>query len=946
MKIPRTKPHGAHTKPADGLGVRFGGVPGWSRWLSCLGSGFVLVLLAGPAQGGGGAGEVPYIESQAEVASGRRLRPVLRRLESVDEDSFLAVAEELLLESTDLALDGLLLQAGRPLPPGLTSARLHQRRAVQAAAQALIAADLQGSSERGHRWRQRIELHLGTGAGASSADLRAAAMLVAARLELVYLAPRILGFASPEPRGIVQVSAQEALRLLYGRWLQGDQALRGLVPLTDPGQAEMRLAFQAVTDQNRELWLRLLESDPGVAAELFQGPDPGLRAQAARRLLSAIGKQELPRAEVADLLLARVQVEPEAGALHAALATLVEMAQAAGPEAGVTGALRGVLRERASTVSGYLAPVLLSGLERLPAVSDAGQSSEAEGDTKLACELLGNLLVRGAPVDGDNLLQAIDAWSLLVERAAGQCDAAQVIKTKALVGDRLSDSDESVAVRMAAAKGLGRLQPGEERLATALDLLERKNLPSTLRVMIYSLAEEALLTGEQAPGVPGQGAATARLVSCLTSDTGAADSEVRRRVIRLLGSPPVVQAAHAGRLDELSSSLLNALVTEPLADLQTAMLYRLHALSVGRPSTEQLDRLLSGGAGVELRRAEEARVRALSSLLIELAGQDAAQRMRAARWMAAMPLQQPERPGELLSNDRSVAESLRLESALRVIVGLEPGGARALDRGDHREVLVWASGLMEGLGRVQLASTSAWLAEPLLEEHFSSLPRKEWGPGGTLLEARLLASRASTPAEQSAALSAFSEAIEAEGLDPRTRILLHRDGLRFLQRLTPLNGEPEALGAGVGPFRDRCVEVLASALKKQDSGQSGGDSDVTMEKLHDAADKLLDLTDFSRLAALADDPRLWGLLVLRYEWRNLPGELRLNHLLARSESALVAADGGDWDPLEEVVRTLEAERTESQIPLLWEGFESQAEDLERLTEDASKVLARWKQAPG
>lgn len=943
MKIPRTKPHGAHTSTVDGLGVRFGLGGVWWRPLFCLGSAFGFLLGAAPVHGEGGFGEVPYIESPAEHESGQRLRPVLRRLESVDEEGFVAVAEELLAESPGLALDGLLLQAGRPLPPGLTSARLDQRRAVQAAAQALIAADLQASSERGNRWRQRIALHLGAGEAASSPDLRAAAILVAARLELDHLAPRILGFASPEPSGVVEVSAQEALRALYGRWIQGDQALRGLLPLTDPGQAESRRAFQKVTDENRALWLRLLESDPGVAAELFEGPDPGLRAQAARRLLSAIGKQELPREEVAELLLARIEVEPEAGALHAALATLVEMAQAAGPEAAVTGSLREVLQDRAKAVSGYLAPVLLSGLERLPSDSGVDPSTKTEGDAALACELLISLIGRGAPVDGDNLVHSIEAWSLLVERATGQGDGVKLQGTKAQVGGLLLDSDESVAVRMAAAKGLGRLQPGPERLTTALELLERENLPSALRVMIYSLAEEALLAGGQAPAQQGQ--ATVRLVTCLTGDTGATDSEVRRRVVRLLGSPPVVEAARAGGLDGLSSSLLTALLNEPLADLQTAMLQRLHALSVGRPSTQQLDRLLSGGGEVELRRAEEARARALSALLIELAGQDAAQRMRAARWMAAMPPLAPERAGELLSSDASLADSLRLESALRVIVGLGKAAAGALDRSDHREVLVWASGLMEGLGRVQLASTSAWLAEPLLSQHFSALPRKDWGVGGTLLEARLLAARASTFGEQKAALRAFSRAIEADELDPRTRILLHRDGLRFIQRLKATSSEPEKLEPGVGPFRERCVAVLTSALNKRGDRGSGGELDGVVDELHDAADKLLDLTDFSRLAALADDPRLWGLLVLRYEWRNLPGDLRMSHLLARSEAALSAADAGDWEPLEEVVRTLEVETAESGIPLLWEGFESQDENLERLREDGDRVMARWGQRP-
>ncbi|MGK0217076.1 MAG: hypothetical protein ACI9HE_000550 [Planctomycetota bacterium] len=848
---------------------------------------------------GGSYSDSLFPETQAEAAAGRRLRPVLRTLEALTAEELAEAAGVLLMAHPVLGRDALILQAGRPLPPGLTGARQQQREATRAAALQALRSDMALGSEQEQPWLRRLEWHLELGTGPelrpdTSQDLRAASMVVAAELDLVHLAPSLLPFLEHSPLGLVELSARASLRTFLGRWVLDGESAGPLPTEMGPEALAVRAAFVQASDTARELRLRLLEMDPKVAQELFDGPDPELRILAAQRLLRAIGAQEQGRDEVAASLLDRVAVEPEAKALHAVLSALIELAQAAGPEAPISASLRLALHKRLADATPYLAPVLIAALERLPA-AQAAQGAPSEvlvDDVQLASKVLVKLLSRGAPVDGDDLILAQNVWSRLAERAGARGEEDFLQGSASLVRDLLGEGEESDAVRFAVVAALGRLSPGPAELATCLDLLEAGALPSALRVAVYSLTEKALLAPGESVGAESRG----RLLTCLGTDLVAGDAELRRRSVRFLGTDPLLVEARSQRSTgnaQLVEALLTAAVGETLVDLQTAMIQLVERQLRGQPGADALDQFLQRAGVGDLRRAERERSVALGELVLTLSGSDGKQRMRAARWMAVLP-------GPLAegATEAPAALAMRLDSALHIVAGLEQAQVAGFDLEDHRQVLRWSAELLRGQSRLAFGETAGWLAAALLERHLPALTSETESAEWSLLEARLRVAREGAEQQRGVILAAFARALPGEGTTARLKVLVHRERLRFLQRLAagaPLAGEP-------GKLLDRDARVLARALMS-----------VEDEDLHRAADQLLDVTDLERLAQHVQQPLLWRRLLHHSAWRNLPQAARSEHLLAWSKSAQAATNQGRWAALEEVVKAFEGLPTEAQL---------------------------------
>ena len=935
MEIPRKRPNGPRTQAGSSRPVdRFqGGVRRWGgfclvAWLS-FGSSQTLhasEFEVAPT-------EVPYFESQAEAAAGRRLRPILRRLEELAPSSFEESAATLLLEAPALGRDAILLQAGRPMPPGLTAARQQKRRDVRDVALAFLRSELDPQGDQAGPWLRRIESHLVDqargGIVAGTRDLRAAAMVCAGELGLDQFIPRIAALASATPSGIVELAAQQALRSYYGRWITNPGVIDSLTPPGDPGSSLVRRAFERTSIDTRNLWLRLLALDPSTAEELFGNPDPSLRAEAARRLLSAIGKQELERDAVAATLLERVRVEAEAGALHAALAALVEIAQAAGPKAPITEQLRAALRTRATGASAYLVPVLLVGLERLPveAVADSGATAST-GDGRVASELLARLLVRGSPVDGDDMVSAIHAWSQLMERGGIQAREAGSHDCRRIVSELLLGADESVSVRMAAASALGRLQPGDVRLESAVGLLSGSSLPSGLRVAIYSFAEGALdsLHSEQAAVNEEAGG---RLLQCLMRDAASDESEVRRHVVRLLGSQRIFDLAQGGELPDFTRALLDAAVNEPSAELQTTILQRIESLVDGRSQPAALRVLLAKEGATRLWYPSQGRSRALSGMFRALAGADGPTRMGAARWLV-----QAARESKSIGDEESGLErvgTLGVEAALRIVADLDQDQAATLAAADHREVLAWAVSLLEGMSRVSMAGTLSWLGDSLLEHHLSALDVEGWQVEWHLLNARIHASRNNTSQNFDITMEAFARFLSLSESNPRQEIAAHRDRVRYLHRI----GAEHASPAVIERLKAEDSDALRIALV-----------DSTREVRHLAADELLDITDLELLATRFSHPGLWERLVHRNEWVSLPVDTRLAHLRGRSAAALAATEQRDWQPLQVVLRSYEGFDSQAEPGLraaestLWRGMGDDESVWKQLAEDVKAVRLR------
>lgn len=864
------------------------------------------------------------------------MRPVLRSLEALTADQLAETAGVLLAAHPVLGRDALILQVGRPLPPGLTAARLQQREASRAAAlQALVAHMALGPQE-AQPWLRRLEWHLEVGGDPdlrpdTSIDLRAASMLVAAELDLVGLAPLMVPYLAHSPQGLVELSARRSLRRFLGRWALAGESLGPWPQVIGPQELAVREAFVRSSATARELRLRLLELDPKVAAELFDGPDPELRILAAERLLRAIGAQEQSRDEVAASLLVRVALEPEAKALHAALSALIELSQAAGPDAPISADLWRALHKRLESATPYLAPVLIAGLERLPSAESAtGQPAPAlVHDVQVASKLLGKLLRRGAPVDGDDLILAQHVWSRLAERAGARGEEAFLEGSASLVRDLLGEGAESDAVRFAAVAALGRLSPGPAELATCLDLLEAGALPSALRVAVYSLTEKALLAPGESAGAESRG----RLLACLGSDLAAGDAELRRRSVRFLGTDPLLVEARSRRSAgdaHLVEALLTAVVGETLADLQTAMLQLVERQLRGQPGAQALDQFLVRPGVGELRRAERERSVALWQLLLSLSGSDGSQRMRAARWMAELPVS-----ADAVAAETPEALALRVDSALRIVAGLEAGQVKGFGLEDHRQVLRWSTELVREQARLALGETAGWLAVAVLERHLPAIAIEEHSAEWSLLEARLRVALEGAEQQREAILGAFARALRTEGGSARLRVLVHRDRLRFLQRLSA----GAALEGAAAQMLDRDARILAGAL-----------TGVEDEELQRAAARLLDMTDLERLAKHVQQPLLWRRLLQHEGWRNLPQAARSEHLLAWSQSARAAADQGSWEALEDVVRVFEGLPTAAQLEsgealapvegTLWGDLLSDAPVALRLAQEAQSARRR------
>lgn len=872
---------------------------GGARLVLCL------ALLALPLADQGSAGwassesDVIFSETQAAAAAGRRLRPVLRSLEALTADQLAEEAGVLLAAHPVLGRDALILQVGRPLPPGLTAARQQQREASRVAALQALMAHMALGPQEAQPWLRRLEWHLEPGSDPelrpdTSIDLRAASMLVAAELDLIGLAPLMVPYLEHSPQGLVELSARSSLRRFLGRWVTAGESLGPWPEVIGPQERAVREAFVRSSAIARGLRLRLLDLDPKVAAELFDGPDPELRILAAQRLLRAIGAQEQSRDEVAASLLARVALEPDAKALHAVLSALIELSQAAGPEAPISADLRLALHKRLDSATPYLAPVLIAGLERLPSAesADGGPGPALVRDVQLASQLLGKLLRRGAPVDGDDLILAQHVWSRLAERAGARGEEDFLEGSASLVRDLLGEGAESDAVRFAAVAALGRLSPGPAELATCLDLLEAGALPSALRVAVYSLTEKALLAPGESVGAESRG----RLLACLGTDLVAGDAELRRRSVRILGTDPLLVEARSRRSTgdaQLVEALLTAAVGEPLADLQTAMLQLVERQLRGQPGAEALDEFFARPGVGDLRRAERERSVALGQLLLSLSGAHGSQRMRAARWMAEVPAAPDDAAPET-----SEAQALRLDSALRIVAGLELAQTEGFDLEDHRQVLRWSAELVRRQSRLALGETAGWLAAAVLERHLPALVSEEQSAEWSLLEARLRVALEGAEQQREAILAAFARALQSEGNSAQLKVFVHRDRFRFLQRLAaggPLEGD-------TGKLQDLDARILASALIT-----------VEDEALHRAADQLLDVTDLERLAQHVQQPLLWRRLLQHSAWRNLPQAARGKHLLAWSKSAQAAADQGRWGALDEVVLAFEGLPTQAQL---------------------------------
>lgn len=675
-------------------------------WLPVL-----LLLLAGPLV----ASSHP---AQSTQSSGSPpLAAVHAELEGLEGEAFLGRLEAFLDSGhRTVALDALLLRAGRAAPPGLSGARADRREARRHEALAWM---------RDHAiWLARARDLVA--APDVDGDLRCAALRSLGEGERLRVAPDLVwaldGARFPAP---VQECAREALFRLTGRRFRDAQhyaaAAAGWSARTREGIFADELL--ARVRENEELRIALLDAVPARVPDALGNGSPVIRAAAARSLARGVGRQGGSLAGALELLFARLEREPHPRALHAVLEALVGLVEGMEPDAAPVVRLRAALSAPGFADRLELAPTRAGVLARLPWPADGGHADAAG---RIAA-LVGELADGWRPVDYEAVSLALGALEQHLARVPDPEAARERIASAQRVLLDLLGSSVPASVRSEAARAAGTVL-SEEHSSDLLDGL--KDAPFE-RMEVELLGSLTRL----ASGLEPEQEEARRLLETLRDLAADERADLRRRAIELLGHAAIDPLRSLGREVGVVDVLVERLAVEPVAGLRDALL---ETLGFWGPRPERALELLRLEGFDALLDGNHRRPHRLARCLSLLAGGDPdvvlAVVERLARDARADP--PPSAP----------TRGARLRAALSVAVSPDESAVEAWPQEVHARLVGWC------LERIAAGGS----LEPAVLDRATGVHLAHAGEVAPLDVARLLAARN---------LARTADGLEPDGLE-------------------------------------------------------------------------------------------------------------------------------------------------------------------------------------
>lgn len=754
--------------------------------------------------------------------------------------------DELYAEDPTLALQVMLLRAGREIPPTVSAARRAEREAARGEALAWLHGRREADPEFDAAWES---VTTGLLLARGQEVLWTATARTLGRLGDTQHVDE-LGTALESPRPGVTQAARAALHDLYVDWFSDREAFEAF--LIEAGSACEAPAFRErareLEREVRELSVRLLAHESQGAAAKLDDPDPFLRAAAARALASAGGGEG---ANGVDALLERLAVESDGAVFHALLEALLETQAGAPPDAPVLVAVRARLAEVIERGDALLQAPAAHALSRMtwaPRAPREERSSLLAGIGLLTRQVR-QLSARGTFTDRDVLVTAFRALYQLGDLAEReQVDLAPVegaLRDVALAAIR--EEAEAQGVRVAAARLLAIVgRPTDIGLMVAV-----MNARGTSPEFSYMLLG---LVGEMARGLKGADAAAPLVLDTLLSNLALGDPDQRRRALDYLADPELaelVRGADAARF-------VLSLGVETSPELQA----RLLELIAERGGPELVAPLLGLSNFDAIANSGPAGIARLVATLSRLAGDDPALLTRTAE--------------RLLQVENENSRVARLTEALALVARVNDADAARLPAADHDEIVAWARELREAGG--SLPGEADFLRR-LVDVH---IPACSEGSGGRAnlahLQALFLSDLLSLDPEAGSSeqvLAHFAQALreaEEQGRSAEA-ILVRRDRARFELR----EGREDA---ALADYR----AVFASALAAEGASQRAPVLDLSDlrgggELLSTAASGL----DGAQAAREALGVSV--ALLEREAWRAEPATVRVQDLLDLADRA-------------------------------------------------------------
>lgn len=796
---------------------------------------------------------------------------------------------------TEESFEARLWRAGRPIPPGLSAARVAELEAGRADAVTRLALDLTRAEEaRLADWLASAE---------TSDEVWCSAARACAALERYDLAPFLAAALGPSASAPRTVAARAALHHLYGRWFQRPSEVVPYQGSVQRGAGTRLLLDANEREQVRscERLLAELAHRPPDAAAWLADPDPAVRSGAARILALVFTHEGEDYSGTLEVLIGHLEGEYEPHAFHEALQACIAPLERVGADQPASARLRALLVEIART---GVDPRMLSSAQTLARLPWRQNGARDLGHVLTGVEALGAMLRglsaaergRGAS-DTDTLVGVLSALHQLCEQAesAGLSAELRTSSARASLFGVLGDPLQDEAVRAAAAAALGplaRVSDGAQLAAVLNDFTVGAQVKHAL------LGALGAILPELEPGDPGAEA----LLAAVAAQTGAGDSDLRRRALALWADPrlePLVSALDPSfLLERLEREEGREATLELLRLLQrfgrTDMLEALLAL-------ERFDPLCSDPETLEV----------LATVLLRLAGRSGSAVMAAASRLAAVR-----------AEETGLA---RLRHALGLVSVLDDVTAFELAPREHRAIDVWVWQVVRaGVAPRDLAATGLAFEQRLLDVH---LPRGETrtdepeeGLGAfedahltALLRADLfLAAAGGIRRGTKPQVEAAFESAHVHASTPELRLLVLRDRARFRAAA------------------NECVKAMSDYRRLFEAGDLA-DPLLGIPDLRSAVELLDRLGEAGGQGRSATAREACGLLcriIARTAWCSEPAAVRMQDLRDWVRTALESADAGSLRRVDAALADLPLTQLETQLERepapIWFGLTREA----------------------
>jgi len=817
------------------------------------------------------------------------------------------------------SLEARLWRAGREIPPGLSAARVAELESDRAGAVAGLARGWKRSDE------TRLAALLEN--PETPDELWCAAAQASAALERYDLAAHFAAALEPSASARRMVAARTALHVLYGRWFQRPSELGPYLGnvAAGPGTRLLLEGGRQEEERSRARLLAELTHRPTNAAAWLADLDPEVRSGAARALAQVFTHEGEDQSGILEVLIAHLEGEHEAQAFHEGIQACIAPLERAGPDQRSSGRLRALLVDIARSNAD---PRTLSSAQALARLPWRKSGTRDLGHVLTGIEALGAMLRglaaadRGRGVnDADTLVGVLSALRELCEQAAaaGLSDDLRSGSARTSLFEILGEPRQDEAVRASAAAALGPLARTSDgaRLARVLD-----DPAVGAQVKHALLGALGAILPELTPGEPGAEA----LLAAVAEQTGAVDSDLRRRALALCADP---------RLEALVRALDPSFLIERLEheDGREATLELLRLIQrFGRPDMlapllclERFDRLCGDSATLE----------GLAAVLQRLVGDSGRAAMDAASRLVAV--------------DAAETSLARLRHALALVSALDEAAAHALDAGQHGTIDGWVWQVVRaGVAPRDLAPIGLDFEQRLLDVHLPCGEERVAGTGAgladfehahltALLRADLFlgvagARRRGTKPQVEAAF----ESAQVHASTPEMRWLVLRDRARFRAAA------------------DECVKAMSDYRRLFEAGERA-DFLLGIPDLR-AAVELLERLDEAggqgRSATAGEACAILRRIIARSAWRAEPAAVRMQDLRDWVRTALESGDAASLRRVDAALADLPLTQleteTEHEPAPIWFGLTREAGWFQELLDlrARSRLGLRELEAPG